>query len=106
MQSFGEKLKSLRVDVKKLTLDAAANQLQVPRSNLNNWERGIATPSLDVLCKLADFYNCTVDYFAGYEKHDNHVEAMAMFETLPEEYQDKIADIIKDYSRLAKLQKK
>ncbi|ORT99432.1 hypothetical protein D081_1984 [Anaerovibrio sp. JC8] len=100
MQSFGEKLKSLRVDVKRLTLAEAAKQLGVSKSNVNNWERGIAKPSLEMLCKLASFYNCTVDYLTGYERKSSHAKAMAIFENLPEEYQDHIAAIIEDYNNM------
>ncbi len=102
MQSFGEKLKSLRVEVKKLSLAGAANQLGVPKSNLNNWERGIATPSLDTMCKLAVFYNCTVDYLAGFERQTENAEAIALFENLPRDYQKHVVAIIKDFSKLMK----
>ena len=89
MMSFGEKLKSLRVDVKRLTLAEAANQLNVPRSNLNNWERGIAKPSLETLGKLAIFYNTTVDYLVGLDKN-RQSETMVLYEALPEIYRERI----------------
>ncbi len=105
MQSFGEKIKSLRVDVKRLTLEAAANQLGVPRSNLNNWERGIAKPSLEMLGRLATFYNTSVDYLVGLDKMSYQSETMVLYEALPEEYQGRVDQIIRDYTELAKFKK-
>ena len=101
MQSFGEKLKSLRVDVRKLTLMEAANQLGVPKSNLYNWERGIATPSMETLCKLAVFYRCSTDYLIGFEWQTENAETVALFENLPKKYQKHIAAIIRDYYHLS-----
>lgn len=104
MTSFGEKLKSLRVDVKRLTLAEAANQLNVPRSNLNNWERGIAKPSLETLGKLAIFYNTTVDYLVGLDKN-RQSETMVLYEALPEIYRERVDDLVRDYTELARLKK-
>lgn len=104
MKSFGEKLKSLRVDVKRLTLADAANQLNVPRSNLNNWERGIAKPSLETLGKLAIFYNTTVDYLVGLE-NSRQSETMALYEVLPETYRARIDELVRDYTELVRLRK-
>lgn len=106
MLSFGEKLKRIRVEVKKLSLAEAANQLSVPKSNLNNWERGIATPSLETICKLAVFYNCTVDYLVGYERKGQLAETIAMLENLPDDMQDHVAAIIRDLNDLVKMKKK
>lgn len=106
MLSFGEKIKRLRVDVKKLSLAEAANQLGVPKSNLNNWERGIATPTLETICKLAIFYNCTVDYLTGFERNSQNAEAIAMFEKLPEDMQSHVAAIIRGLNELYNKKKK
>ena len=61
-----EILKQLRQE-KKITQAQAADDLGVSLSSYQKYERekNYITPSVDVLCKLADYYNTTVDYLLG-----------------------------------------
>lgn len=61
-----EILKQLRQE-KKITQAQAADDLGVSLSSYQKYERekNYITPSVDVLCKLADYYNTSVDYLLG-----------------------------------------
>ena len=67
MTTFGERIKSLRVEGKGLSIAEAAKELGIPKSTLNNYERDYARPSLEMICKMADYYSTTLDYLADYE---------------------------------------
>lgn len=59
-----QKLKSLRLD-KKLSQQEVANQLNITRACLANYEQGIREPSLTLLKLLCDFYDVSADYIIG-----------------------------------------
>lgn len=63
-----EKLKLLRQS-KKMTQGEAAQFLGVSLSSYQKYERdkNSVMPSLDVLLRIADFYNVTTDYLLGRE---------------------------------------
>lgn len=58
------KLKELR-KAKKLTQEDIAKILNVAKSTYCGYEKGTSEPTLDTLCKLADFYNVNLDYLIG-----------------------------------------
>lgn len=60
------KLRELRLDAKKTQADIAIF-LGTSRQVYANYENGINEPSLDTLARLADFFECTVDYLLGRE---------------------------------------
>jgi transcriptional regulator with XRE-family HTH domain len=39
----------------------------IPESAIYNWQRGDSTPSLDNVVKIAEFFDCTVDFVLGRE---------------------------------------
>lgn len=44
----------------------------VPQSTLSDWKRGVSTPKLDKLQKIADYFGVTVDYLmTGKEKQSS-----------------------------------
>lgn len=55
-------IKAARVNV-GLTITEAAKQLGVTKDTLSRWERGITSPTLDRVEKLAEIYKCTPDDF-------------------------------------------
>ena len=61
MNIFGEKIKDLRKE-RNLTQKSLAESLSVTVSTLSHWECGYQEPSLDALAKIADFFECSVDY--------------------------------------------
>lgn len=58
---FSERLRELRED-NGYTQDEIAEKLNLTRQSISNYEKGNSDPSLDNLVKLADIYNCSVDY--------------------------------------------
>lgn len=59
-----DKLKTLRKE-KKLTQGQIAEILNTTQTCYNYYETGKREPSVDTLCKLADYYHVTLDYLVG-----------------------------------------
>ena len=49
---------------------ALAKELQVSDAAIGRWERGTRIISADLLIKLADFFDVTIDYLVG--RTDNY----------------------------------
>ena len=60
------RLKELRKENKKTQMDIA-NLLNITTVGYNGYETGKRTPTIDTLCKLADYYGVTLDYLVGRE---------------------------------------
>lgn len=52
---------------KKLTQTQLAEQIGVSRITINKWETGKSTPSVEMLLKLSEYFNVSVDYLLGME---------------------------------------
>ena len=53
-----------------LTINQTAKELNLPVSTFNNYLRETRQPDIKTLCKLADYYQVSVDYLLGHEtKH-------------------------------------
>lgn len=50
-----------------LTQRKLAEKTQIPKTNIGHYELGITQPSIENLIKLADFFNCSVDYLLGHQ---------------------------------------
>lgn len=59
-----KRLKELRNE-KKITQQDIADALSIERITYARYENGTRSPSLDMLSKLADFFNTTSDYLLG-----------------------------------------
>ena len=95
---INEKLKQLRTN-KKLSQNELAKILNVSLSSYQKYERekNSVTPSLDVLNRISDYYNVTIDYLLGKETSENDV-----FNILSAQYNltELEKDILKTYSTL------
>ncbi len=58
---FGKILKSLRRDA-DIGQKELASYLNVTVSTISNYENGVHAPDLDTLCKLADFFQVSIDF--------------------------------------------
>lgn len=58
------RLKELRI-IKGLSMMQAAKMLDIPYTTYVNYEKGARDPNPDMLVKLANFYNCSIDYMIG-----------------------------------------
>ena len=55
------RLKQLREEF-NMTQQELANKLDCAKSSIAMYEKGSRKPSLDILIKLAEFFNCSIDY--------------------------------------------
>lgn len=62
--NFGKILTTLRLE-KGIYQKQLADHLRVSIGTISNYEQGIHSPDLRTLCKIADFYDVSVDYLLG-----------------------------------------
>lgn len=60
------KLKELRKK-RGVSQTEIANSINIPQTSYSRYENRVCDPSIDVLIKLADFYNISVDELVGRE---------------------------------------
>jgi len=61
---FPERLKELREE-KNLSQLQLGKQTEINYQNIQKWEKGDTSPSIDMLFVLCKFFNCTADYLIG-----------------------------------------
>jgi transcriptional regulator with XRE-family HTH domain len=61
---FGDILKELRID-SGLTQDEFAEKFNISGTAISKYETGEREPNFDLLIKLADYFNVSVDYLLG-----------------------------------------
>ena len=61
---FSERLKMER-DILNLTQEQLAEKIFVPRQYISDFENGKKEPYLDILIKLANEFNVSIDYLSG-----------------------------------------
>ena len=64
METLGARIKQLR---KQLTQEELAVILQVDRSTLASWEVNRREPDIATLCRLANFFQVSVDWLVGHK---------------------------------------
>ena len=62
-----EQIVNLRKE-NKLTQQNLAEKLNVSTAAVCKWETGTSIPEISILCKLADYFNVSVDFLLGREK--------------------------------------
>ena len=70
MSLLAERLRELRAGL-KLTQQQVADDLQISRKLLSNYERGIREPHIDMLQTLAEYYIVSIDYLIGASNVEN-----------------------------------
>lgn len=60
------RIKELR-DEKRLSQKFLAEKIGTSQRNIGRWENGENEPTYGQLVKLADFFNCSIDYLVGRE---------------------------------------
>ena len=66
MANLGERLKELRRE-KKLTMKQLADILHVTEMAISHWENNKRVPNIQIIIKLAKFFNVSVGYLVGSE---------------------------------------
>ena len=67
--TFGEQLKNHRKE-KGLSQEELANLLYVTRQSVSQWENDKTMPSVDLLVKLSEIFDTTVDALLGKPEKD------------------------------------
>lgn len=70
---FYDKLKQLRVE-NNFSQKSVAQKLNISNATLSQYESGVRQPSYDVLKKIADIYNVSIDYLLGRTNIKNYEE--------------------------------
>jgi len=70
MSNFAKRLRKLRKE-NDLTQEELGKKLGYNKSNVSHLESGRNKPQLDVLLKLSEIFDITVDYLVGKTDHKN-----------------------------------
>ena len=74
---FGEQIKSLRM-CKGLNQVELAKIFGVTKQSVSNWENENIMPSVDMLIKIANFFNVSTDYLLGLtEQHALNTDGLS-----------------------------
>lgn len=98
-----------------ITNNKLLSDLNLPSSAITEWKKGKAKPSVDALMKIADYFDCSVDYLLGREKHTDtnpqiipydgenpkiyEIEKLSEQDDLPDEVINFIWDALKRYKK-------
>lgn len=66
---FGDRLKELRTS-KNLSQEELGKILEVRKSSISNWENNKATPTFDMLTKIAQYFGVTIDYLLNFTQDE------------------------------------
>lgn len=66
-RKFSNKLKELRAE-QNLSYKALSLKVGISTAQLCRWENGESDITSDNLIKLAEYFNCTIDYLVGREE--------------------------------------
>ena len=93
MSDFTERLKELRKE-KGVSLDKVAATIDnITKASLSNYEKGKSKPGISIAIKLADYFNCSLDYLTG-RSDIKYAEAMINTD---------FEDTVKDFNELLNL---
>ena len=65
---IGKKIRTLRLQ-KNIPQNDLAQILGVSKSTMSNYERNYSTPDPELLVRIADYFNVSIDYLFDYELH-------------------------------------
>lgn len=99
-----ERLKAIR-NQKKVTQKEVSDALGISPNTYKNYEQGMREPNNEMLCKLADYFEVTVDYLLGREKApdpfaelnlstEDEQEVLAKYMSLPENVRAILLDVL------------
>ena len=99
------RLKELREEI-GISQVELAKKIGISNKNIHAYEKGYSEPAIDVLIKLADFFNCSVDFLIERTDDYNIVSSsdtnsykdrtlLRMFHLLDDTTQDQVIDYTK-----------
>lgn len=65
-----QRIQDMRID-HDITIKEISSSLNLHRDVYSRYERGVRDFPIDILIKLADFYNCSIDYLVGRSDYKN-----------------------------------
>lgn len=68
--SIGERIKDNRID-KRMTQQQLADLLNLSRPTVAKYEKDVIQPSADILIKIADVFDISLDYLLGRKVNKN-----------------------------------
>lgn len=83
MANFGDRLKELRIE-KRMTQEELANQFFLNKSSVSRYERNQQVPELELLQKIADFFEVTTDYLLGKSTVKSYEQEKELFNQFKE----------------------
>ena len=96
IQGLGERLKSCREN-RKLSQRAVAEMLGVSAGIIPEYENGNRTPSSEKLVRLADIYNCSIDFLVGRSRsNDTYIVNISK---LNDEEKEAVAHLIDTFTK-------
>lgn len=66
-----QRIQNIRID-NDITIKELSNILGLHRDVYSRYERGVRDFPIDILIKLADFYDCSIDYLVGRTEQKNY----------------------------------
>lgn len=70
MEKFSERLKELREDA-NVSMKQLALAIDASDASICKWENGLAEPKLSYLIKLAEYFDCSIDFLTGKDDEFN-----------------------------------
>ena len=64
MSVFAEQLKTLR-KINGLTQKELAEKLKIKQNSYSDWENGKSEPNIEMLVRIADYFDVSLDYLLG-----------------------------------------
>lgn len=72
--AFGNRIKGMR-EQRGIKQGQFADSMGISRQSMSNYESGKHSPDIDVIVKMADFFQCSTDYLLGLTEHPNPEQA-------------------------------
>lgn len=90
--SIGERLKKLRNNFGK-NQETVAKEIGISRARYSHYENNHVEPDIDLIKKLASYYNVTTDYLLGKNDNPNPLDSNDEFDPMNE-----INNLLKKYN--------
>ncbi len=96
--NIGKNIRDIRISLGKTQKDLA-DILATSQSTIGKYEREELEPNLHIIVKMADVFNCSVDYILGRESEDG-----AILVNSNDTYTSEEQNLIKQFRKLSKRQ--
>ncbi|MEH7217017.1 helix-turn-helix domain-containing protein [Bacillus toyonensis] len=70
---FGKQLRELR-NKQGISANTLGKTLGIPQTTISNWENMRSEPNYELLVRIANYFNVTVDYLVGNDNETNKNE--------------------------------